>query len=562
MFSWLSRLWSRPGPGPGLILAVADSARAEAVAHKTDPAATQLLAEAQAHIQRADLHSASKCITEALEIDPLAAEAHRIAAAVRLALGDAEAALDHYTLALHFDPDDWGAANGRAELFERSGEAGRAVAAIETFLASHSGHTESLYRLARLQYAAGRHEDALALLRQRLIADSEDIVALNLLGLILAREFGQLGAGEDALKRAVEISPEYWDARSNLGWVYSEQGRLADAMACFDAVLDRDPDDQETRLMRSHAYLRNGKFAEGWRDFEARHASPLAIRHGVLYQRCSSLEEMANRHVLVLSEQGLGDQIMFASCIRDLLAVTASCVLECDLRLLALFQRSFPSVTVSGRVSDAAGLAGELGTIDCQLPIGSLPGLFRREWADFPDHTGYLRADPSRVAYWRNRLAALGNGPAIGISWRGGAVATRRNLRSIPLPMWRVLLEKQARFISLQYGDCMDEVSDLQRQFGLQVHHWPEVLGDYDETAALVSALDSVVSVCTAIVHLGGGLGKRVLVLTPATPEWRYLATGSRLPWYPSVTLLRQGQGEPWGAVIWRAAEALAEAAR
>jgi hypothetical protein len=119
------------------------------------------------------------------------------------------------------------------------------------------------------------------------------------------------------------------------------------------------------------------------------------------------------------------------------------------------------------------------------------------------------------------------------------------------------LLEKRAHFISLQYGEHAEEVRDFERESGLSVLHWPDVIVDYEETAALVEALDLVVSVCTAIIHLGGALGKPVLVLTPATPEWRYLAAGSRLPWYPSVTLLRQARGEPWESVIDRAAAAI-----
>ena len=105
-------------------------------------------------------------------------------------------------------------------------------------------------------------------------------------------------------------------------------------------------------------------------------------------------------------------------------------------------------------------------------------------------------------------------------------------------------------FVSLQYGDCVTEIEQVRSRHNVALHHWQEAIDDYDETAALVSALDLVVSVQTAIVHLGGALGKPVWVMVPSSPEWRYMASGNRMPWYPSARLFRQKQGESWAPVI------------
>jgi len=150
-------------------------------------------------------------------------------------------------------------------------------------------------------------------------------------------------------------------------------------------------------------------------------------------------------------------------------------------------------------------------------------------------------------------LSELGPGPYIGISWLGGARQTRRQLRSIPLAQWQPLLSNRAVFVSLQYGDCGDEIADFFAQNGIRIQHWADSLADYDETAAMVYALDMVISVCTAVVHLAGALGKPVWVLTPTTAEWRYLDRGERLPWYPSAKLFRQMEGESWQVVLQRA---------
>jgi ADP-heptose:LPS heptosyltransferase len=129
----------------------------------------------------------------------------------------------------------------------------------------------------------------------------------------------------------------------------------------------------------------------------------------------------------------------------------------------------------------------------------------------------------------------------------------------MPLADWAPLLAlRGAMFVSLQYhSDAGEEVADLNRDLGLAVQHWPDALDDYDETAALVTALDAVVSVCTAVIHLGGGLGRPVRVIVPSSPEWRYGVRGDRMPWYPSVRLYRQAEAGDWSGVMARVAEDL-----
>ena len=516
-----------------------------------------LLARAQSLFGTLDLQSSWLCVSSALEINPEFARAHALAAKIQLELHDEESALDHLTLAIHWAPDDWESVDARASLLERANQFSRAVAGLQEFLTVYQGHPGAALRLARLYYSRGLHDEALSCLHRWLVVVPESVDALNFVGLIEGREFGRLDEAERVLSQALTISPSRLDVLSNLGWVRSEQGRTREAIDCFDVVLLRNPEDQETRLMRSYANLRNAEFSAGWKDFSARHFSPLASVNAVEDERFNSLSSLQGRRIFVASEQGLGDQIMLASCFSDLTAAAGACNLECDPRLQGLFQRSFPSARFLGRAPHEDQLDLELSGIDCRISMGRLPGIFRNTWADFPSHSGYLRADPIKVSAWRKRLLELGPGPWVGISWRGGARATRAQLRSIPLRMWSDLLTRRAHFVSLQYGDCAEEVSQFGRSHGLNIWHWPETLGDYEETAALVVALDIVVSVCTAIVHLSGALGRPVLVLTPATPEWRYLGSGRRMPWYPSVTLYRQSPGESWEDVLQRVASAL-----
>jgi hypothetical protein len=205
----------------------------------------------------------------------------------------------------------------------------------------------------------------------------------------------------------------------------------------------------------------------------------------------------------------------------------------------------------AGLQGDPVDWAAPLG-IDLQVPAGSLPLCLRRDEGDFPPPAAYLRADEAKADRWRARLRALGPGRVIGVSWRGGTPRTRTERRSLTLEELAPVLRLPGHhFVSLQYGtEAAAELAQHAAATGLRVHHWPEAIDDYDETAALAAALDGIVSVCTAIVHLGGALGRPVWVATPRVPEWRYGAQGERMPWYPAVRLLRQTQSGDWTPVV------------
>jgi tetratricopeptide (TPR) repeat protein len=526
-----------------LIAAEADLTRCEALL-ATDPVAALAAGE------------------RALAALPDSPRALRAAAAAARAAGDAESALDHYTLLAHLDPQDAQCAIDMAGLLRARGEAVRARRILQAGLERQPAHPGLNYELAQVLYAASDHDAAVSALRAALGSEPAHAGALNLLGLILARERGELAEGEQLVARALQGVPGWTAAQSNLGWILAEQGRNDEALRLFDALLARDPDDAQTRLMRACALLKQGEFRRGWRDYAVRHqahAQAVHTRAGEAVDAATEgseapwLESPADardRRVRVLAEQGLGDQIMFASCLPDLAAAGAQCTVECDARLKSLFERSFPGLSFTSELAAPGAFAA--GEHDLRVWAGTLPAFFRNDWSDFPPHAGYLRADQAAVSAWRTRLAQLGSRPKIGLSWRGGMVTTRRQLRSLALSDLVRALGDCGEFVSLQYGDCSDELREHARSGLPAVHHWAEELQDYDNTAALVTALDGVVSVCTAVAHLSGALGRPLWVLTPTVPEWRYLAQGDRWPWYPSARLMRQVEGEPLLAVAAR----------
>lgn len=372
------------------------------------------------------------------------------------------------------------------------------------------------------------------------------------------RELGNLGKAEVASRKAVEIDPNLAGAWYNLGNCQSDFGHASGALASFERALSIDPDLLEARFARALTLLGTGDFTRGWDDYDARLQIPRLNQdlHGLGIPHLRS-EPLENLTLLVWGEQGLGDEVMFASCFQNLIAESRQCVIACSPRLRNLFQRSF-SATVVAADEAPAFLARRGIQVDFQLWSGSLSKRWRRELSAFPNHRGYLTADPERVEAWRQRLSHLGAGIKVGLSWKGGSPRTGGAVRSTTLQAVRPLLATPGcQFIDLQYGDAAEERATLGEQPACRLHRWQEAIDDLDECAALVSALDLVITVDSFTGHLAGALGRPVWIMVPHNAEWRYMKAGDRMPWYPSARLFRQQRSHDWTGVVERVAREL-----
>ncbi|MGH8617882.1 MAG: tetratricopeptide repeat protein [Burkholderiales bacterium] len=359
-----------------------------------------------------------------------------------------------------------------------------------------------------------------------------------------------------AYARALAHCPDDAELHNNLAIALQDLGEFERAALHYERAIALKPDFRLARWHRSILRLLQGDFVHGWEDYDLRLASrevPARVHRAAPWNG----EALDGRVVLAYGEQGLGDEIMFAGCLPDLATRARHVVVEASPRLAALFAQSFPFATVVTAADVPPPHPGPGGAA-VEIPVGSLPQLFRRRREDFPAHTGYLRADPARVAAWRDRLAGLGPGLRIGLSWQGGTPRTRRGLRSLSLEALLPLLRRRpACFVNLQYGEVDAEIEALESAQGVRLQRWPEAVADFAESAALVCALDLVISVCNTNVHLAGALGRPVWVLAPHVPEWRYGIAGAGMPWYPSARMFRQPADGDWNSVIAAATQAL-----
>ncbi len=518
----------------------------EAAAQSADLAPAHAgLGRALAALGRFD--EAESAWRRALVLAPDDADAHRGLGDVLQAGERLEEAESAYRRALALQPDH---AEARVNLglalqgqgrLEEAEAAYRAAVALRPDMASAQGNLgEVLRRLGRL-------EEAEAACRRALALDPERAEFHNNLAAVL-HSIGRPEEGVEAARRAVALAPHEAWAHCNLGVLLGTRGELRESMQACRRALALQPD-----LARAHEHLGLALLAMG--DYEAglpeyewrlRNTRIPPVAQGI---PAWTGEDIQNRTVLVWAEQGIGDQIMFSALLDDLLRRGARCLARLDPRLEPLLLRSFPAVEFVAPERRRE----ELPRIDYQVAIASLCAWLRPRLASIPRHAGYLRADPAARdalrARYQNRFPRR---LLVGLSWRGGQRRTTRR-RSVPLEQWGPILGQPGfGFVSLQYGDCADEIAAVRQSLGVEVLRDAGIdpLRSMDDLAAQTGAMDLVVSIDNSTVHLAGALGVPVWILLPDPPEWRWMLDRSDSPWYPSARLIRQPRSGDWDSVI------------
>lgn len=388
----------------------------------------------------------------------------------------------------------------------------------------------------------------------------------NAIGLVY-QNMGEHYRAEKNFLKAIEKYPENHpgldEAMNNLALVYVNQCKYDQGLEWAEKCLELNPNMLEAQESKSLALLAQGKWREGWVNYE----SMLGV-HKQRFERtyCEPEEPRwdgaPGKVVVVYGEQGLGDEVYFSSCIPDALKVCQQVIIDCDYRLQGLFRRSFPSAIVYGTRFDDKCPWTLKHAIDARCSIGTLPKFFRNEDSEFPG-TPWLIPDPQRKLQWQSLLDDLGPGPKIGLAWTGGNQWTGEERRSITLEALLPVIKSvpHGTFVSLQYkGDTEKEIRFFEDAHGIKIHHWERAVRkgcDVDDTAALISALDCIVSVTTSAIHLAGSIGTKAFCLVPEKPRWLYQTPGPYMKWYGTTVEKFKQSGTEWR--IKEVAEAVAQ---
>ena len=536
----------------------------------------RLLEQARVALRASNSAQAGELAVQALKLDEASGAGWHILAICREQQGDFATSLTCYETALKLLPEDADVAHGLGRLAFRLGFAELAEQLFAVYLSKNPGSVEGANNLANAQRDQMRWSDAVETVRAALAVGPSSSLLWNTLGTIVAEE-GKVAQSLIFFDEALRLDPNNAQARHNRASTRLATGDPFGALGDCDAALEAATGEGDRAVfthLRAIILLAHGELEEGWDAYEVRldpHAErPVHFKTGGRPAWAPDMD-LAGKRLLLLGEQGLGDEVLFAGVAPDLieaLGPDGELVMAVEERLVPLFRRSFPTARVGahgtlnlehGSVRAARFLPDEdMASLDVWAPMASPLRRFRRRLEDFPERRGFLTPEPERVAYWRARLADAGRGPKIGVVWKSLIAASSRARFFAPFSAWTpVLTTPGARMICLQYGEVEAEIAQAGARLGVELWKPPglDLKNDLDDLAALTCALDLVIGPANATTNLAAACGADVwLIATPGA--WPMLGT-DRYPWYPQARVFIAPAFDQWDAVMAEVAAAL-----
>lgn len=353
-----------------------------------------------------------------------------------------------------------------------------------------------------------------------------------------------------AFETALLLDKKQIGALVNLGVINAQLGDDAMAIEYYDKAIEAAGPKDATRVdeatyYKSMSYLRQSRLKEAWELYDRGFAKSLT--HGRSPRRSFSVPRWhgeplpSNARLMCWKEQGIGDELMFLSCLPQLQEHSQNLIVECDARLISALSRSFPRVQFREAVYyDDIDHSSVYDDFDFQIPIGSAFGLMRQDIQSFSRATPIIQPLSEFKERLGKRIGTNDGRLKVGICWRSGSLSAMRNVHYTSLSDWFPIFSARddVDFFNLQYGDFMDEVRNANQHFNLHINWWPDV--DYKDNLealfALSSSLDLVITVGTAVSTIAASVGTPTWLMS--MPSWTTFGTDRFLS-FPDVRLFR-----------------------
>ena len=527
---------------------------AAAVAQKMD-AITKALAAARTHHVQGQLKLAEDFYLEALALNSNNPDALHMLGLVAFQTGRGPEGIRLMKRAARKSPRDAAIFVNLGAAYRQAGQKAEARDAYEAAIKLNPRLWEAHFNLGKLLTDLGDYEAATKAFQTCIAIDPTHPDAF----LSLGNTYKFVGDGEKAraaYEHAIRLAPNMAQAYGNIAAVLVDQSKFAEALTFMDKAIAINPEPGELRHKRSLIALRLEQFLVGWADYESRYfaeTEPVPRFPGPPADWAG--EDLTGKTILIWTEQGVGDEILYASMIHEIVARARQCIVECSPRMVPVFARSFPRAKVVPY--KALGVrTTPPAEFDTQISAASLGKYFRPNVASFPRHQGYLKADSALTAALRARYQAIAPGNMIvGLSWRSKNTEIGPE-KSADLSTWgEVLLMPGVTFVSLQYGDCAKDLADVKGVLGVDIVQDPNVdpLKSMDDFFAQVAAMDMVITTSTATVHVAGSLNVPTCLLLTAGPAslWYWFLERADSPWYPAVQVFRKPSRDAASGTHW-----------
>ena len=484
----------------------------------------------------------------ALKFKPDYADAHYNMGVTLQHQGKLNDAIEAYQRALKIKPDYAEAHNNMGIALQDQSKFKDAIEAYQCALKINPDYAEAHNNMGIALQDQCKFEDAIEAYQRALKIKPDYAEAHNNMGNVL-KDQGKFEETIEAYQRALKFKPDYAETHYNMGVVLKDQGKLDEAIEAYKRALKIKPDYAEAHNNMGQALLMNYDFTKGFRSWEWRWKTKQNIGKELASSK-PKWEGQKGRRVLLWAEQGIGTEIMFASLIPELNVFCSKLIVQCDKRLIPLFERSFsPNIIYQSKQGST-----QETEYDFQISNASLAEILRISLDSFPKPSGaYLQCKKSKSDELRKLISKNGARKLIGISWHSASVIQGASHRNVALEQLAGhLCDNGTEIVSLQYGDISEQISQLKQSSGINVTEVKEIdnHNDIDGLAALISACDLVVSIDNVTAHLAGALGVDTKVLLPFSPDWRWGVKQPSSYWHSSLQLYHQHRPNEWEEVF------------
>lgn len=482
-------------------------------------------------------------------------EAHNNLAATLIAQGRLVEAEISYRQAIAIEPDFAIAHNNLGNVLKDLGHLAEAESAFRQAVFFKPDFAIAHANLGNALMDLGRPAEAEAAYRQAITHKPDYAMAHNNLGITL-KCLGRLSEAETVYRHAIALQPQLAMAHNNLGVLLHDFGRLDEAEQAYRQAISLQPGYARAKWNLSLLELLKGNFEKGSELYELRfegeehkiNKTSAFLDKLAGYDRWHG-ESLQGRSMLLISEQGAGDNLMMMRYIPLLKKMGLKLLTVYCFTSLRQLMQCMPDVDDAVPVTDPL----PFGRFDLFCPIMSLPYLFQTRLETIPNEVPYLKVPKISGQAWRERLDGI-HGIKVGLVWAGGKITNTDARRSIPLAKFEPLLAIDGvSWVSLQKGEESLQLKEL----GWNFHNRMDECNNFLDTAALVDQLDLVISVDTSVAHLAGALGKPVWLLNRYESEWRWLLDRTDSPWYPTMRIFRQAERGDWDKILKRVSEEL-----
>ena len=504
-------------------------------------------------------------------------------------------AIERYNKVLAIDPTNHMALNNLSLIYIGTANFDLAEQMIMKIMETPEADAASFNHLAIVYMRTSRLVQAAKLLEHALVLDPFKIETF----LNLANVFGLLKEFDTAFHYALEaikIDPTSSFAFNNLGTVLSSMAKYEEAKIAYQTAADLDPNNLEAfvnlgslqvttgqsylaietyekamakvkkaasgqidviKFLLSFEYLKAGNLKKGWEYYDSGFHPSVPVTSARVAPRTFKKpqwkgQNIAGKTLLLWREQGLGDEILFMSCVRDLLKIHSKIILEVDSRLVETIQRSFPTILVRAQnYGPPPQFAAVYHDYDFHLPLGSLMRYLRPTLEDFKTSGPYVAIDEAKKSKFAERLKAYEGKTLIGICWRSGTIDPTRARSYTSLASWAPLFElDNVVWVNLQYGDCEHECRAAEEAFGIEILRWKDIdlKDDLDDVFALMRNLDVIVTAATAVHHMGASVGSETVLLAPRR-AWNRFGLDYD-PWFANLHPVLVNQDDFAGSMV------------